>query len=132
MPSFWDSSIRLDLLLSESIGEIKMGLRLDEKLQQAAGVVDRVTVYVEQRADAVIAREAAIKNRTKTIFDAKDAILDDADKGLDGVEAKLALVANDPLPSSGSSPAPAQGPVTGQLTATFRAEAEQQIAAGHK
>lgn len=78
--------------------------RLTEKLNRAAGVVGRVTAKLEERADFVIAREEAINGRTERIFSAKNLVLDDAEKGLDGIEAKLALVSNDPLASSGSSP----------------------------
>lgn len=78
--------------------------RLTEKLNKVAGVVGRVTANLEERADFVIAREEAINGRTERIFSAKNLVLDDAEKGLDGIEAKLALVSNDPLPASGSSP----------------------------
>jgi hypothetical protein len=78
--------------------------RLTAKLEAAAGVVGRVTDDLEQRADRVIAREASISKRSEQLFAAKHAILDSADAGLDGIEAKLALLANDPLESSGPSP----------------------------
>jgi hypothetical protein len=78
--------------------------RLTAKLEAAAGVVGRVTASLEERADRVIAREAAIGKRSEQLFDAKHAVLDSADAGLDGIEAKLALLSNDPLESSGPSP----------------------------
>ena len=89
--------------------------RLTEKLNRAAGVVGRVTAKLEERADFVIAREDAIDKRGERLFSAKHAILDDADKGLDGIEAKLALLSNDPLDGSGRSPEVGQ-------TATFPAK----------
>jgi hypothetical protein len=78
--------------------------RLTAKLEAAAGVVGRVTASLEERADLVIAREEAINSRGARLFDAKHAVLDSADAGLDGIEAKLALLSNDPLESSGPSP----------------------------
>ena len=78
--------------------------RLSAKLEAAAGVVGRVTADLEHRADHVIAREASISKRGEQLFAAKHAILDSADAGLDGIEAKLALLSNDPLDASGSSP----------------------------
>ncbi len=77
--------------------------RLTEKLNQAAGVVGRVTADLESRADFIIERETAITKRGKRVFDAKNSMLDGADKGLDVIERALAVVSNDPLPSSGSS-----------------------------
>jgi hypothetical protein len=78
--------------------------RLTAKLEAAAGVVGRVTASLEERADLAIAREAAIGKRSEQLFAAKHAVLDSADAGLDGIEAKLALLSNDPLESSGPSP----------------------------
>jgi hypothetical protein len=78
--------------------------RLTAKLEAAAGVVGRVTASLEERADLVIAREEAISVRSERLFAAKHAVLDSADAGLDGIEAKLALLSNDPLESSGPSP----------------------------
>jgi hypothetical protein len=78
--------------------------RLSAKLEAAAGVVGRVTASLEHRADHVIAREVAISQRADQIFAAKHSVLDSADAGLDGIEAKLALLSNDPLPPSAPSP----------------------------
>jgi hypothetical protein len=85
--------------------------RLTAKLEAAAGVVGRVTADLEHRADHVISREASISKRGEQLFAAKHAVLDSADKGLDGIEAKLALLSNDPLPVSGSSPEAADKPL---------------------
>jgi hypothetical protein len=91
--------------------------RLTAKLEAAAGVVGRVTASLEERADLVIAREAAIGKRSEQLFDAKHAVLDSADAGLDGIEAKLALLSNDPLESSGPSPEVEQATLSqGNLT----------------
>jgi hypothetical protein len=81
--------------------------RLSAKLEAAAGVVGRVTADLEQRADLVIAREAAIGKRSEQLFAAKHSILNDADAGLDGIEAKLSALSNDPLDVSGPSPSAA-------------------------
>ncbi len=59
--------------------------RLSEKMAKAAGVVGRISSKIE-------------------------SILDDAEKGLDAVERKLALLSNDPLQASGSSPEVEQKP----------------------
>jgi hypothetical protein len=91
--------------------------RLSEKLARAAGVVGRVTADLEERADLVIAREDAIGKRSEQLFDAKHAVLDSADKGLDEIEHKLALLSNDPLESSGHSPEVEPTP-----SATFQGE----------
>jgi len=78
--------------------------RLTEKLSRAAGVVGRATAKLEERADLLIAREESIDKRSARIFEANHAVLDGGDKGLDELESKLALLSNDPLESSGSSP----------------------------
>jgi hypothetical protein len=108
-PCFWDSSIRFDLLMSEFISEMTMTTRLTEKLQRAAGVVGRQSAKIEARADALIAREEDIERRTDASFSPHEAILDAAESGLDGLDAKLKLMSNDPLASSGGSPAVEQG-----------------------
>ena len=102
MPTFWDSSIRFDLLMSEKIGDLKMD-RLSEKLKAAGAVVGRQTAKIEARADALIAREAEIEARTDKAFSPHEAVLDDAGRGLDDLERKLALLSNDPLDGSGRS-----------------------------
>ncbi len=107
MPTFWDSSIRFDLLMSDTIGDLKMD-RLSEKLKAAGAVVGRQTAKIEARADALIAREAEIEARTDKAFSPHEAVLDDAGRGLDDLERKLALLSNDPLDGSGSSPAVGQ------------------------
>jgi len=90
--------------------------RLSSKLEAAAGVVGRVTANLEERADLVIAREEAINKRGERLFDAKHALLDSANAGLDGIEAKLALLSNDPLAGSGPSPSlPIPSPLTEKI-----------------
>ena len=91
--------------------------RLTEKLKAAAGVVKRATDNIEARADALIAREAAIAGRTDEVFMPHESILADAEKGLDSVERQLALLSNDPLDGSGRSPEVGQ-------TATFSEQAK--------
>jgi hypothetical protein len=77
--------------------------RLAEKLARAAGVAQRATAKIEERADALIARETAIEGRTNAVFAPHEGILAAAEKGLDDVEAKLKLLSNDPLAGSGNS-----------------------------
>ena len=77
--------------------------RLAEKLALAGGVVARVTKAIEDKADAVIAREAVMAQRTNDVFSGHDSILDDAVKALDALEAQLGQISNAPLPSSGVS-----------------------------
>lgn len=75
--------------------------RLGEKLAKAAGVAGRQTSKIEARADAIIARETVIEQRTDQVFAPHEALLTEAEKGLDDVERQLALVTNsDPLASS--------------------------------
>jgi hypothetical protein len=88
--------------------------RLSEKLSRAGGVVQRQTERIEARADRLIAREAEIEARTDRSFDAHDTMLNDAERGLDGLDRKLALVSNDPLQASGGLPEVGQ-----DVTATF-------------
>ena len=77
--------------------------RLTEKLNRVAGIAGRITKNLEDRCDLMIERETAIDSRSTRIFDAKHALLDDAEKGLDAIEAHLQRLSNDPLPSSGNS-----------------------------
>lgn len=108
MTCFWDASIRLDLLLSETIEEFQTVDRLTEKLNKVAGLANRVTSKLEERCDLMIEREGAIEQRTNRLFEAKHAILDDAERGLDAIEKHLAILSNDPLGGSGngSDPSP--------------------------
>ena len=77
--------------------------RLAEKLARAGGVVARQTAKIEARADSLIAREDAIEARTEEVFNPHESILARTEKGLDGLEDKLRLLSNDPLPVSGGS-----------------------------
>lgn len=86
-------------------GKLEMS-RLADKLAKAAGVAGRQTVKIEARADSLIAREAAIEAKTDQAFSPHEALLAEAEKGLDAVERSLALLSNDPLESSGASPQP--------------------------
>lgn len=88
--------------------------RLSEKLKAASAVVGRQTAKIEARADALIAREAAIEAKTDKAFSPHEAVLDDAAKGLDALERQLALLSNDPLASSGDSQEAAPAPIGNQ------------------
>jgi hypothetical protein len=88
--------------------------RLKEKLAKAAGVAQRQTTKIEARADALIAREDAIEQRTHAVFEPHERIVGDAEKGLDAVERALGQMSNAPLQDSGSSPEVEQAPATFQ------------------
>jgi hypothetical protein len=77
--------------------------RIADKLKAAGQVTKRVTDNIEQRADALIAREADINKKTEAAFAPHDAILDEHHKGLDELENSLRLLSNDPLPPGASS-----------------------------
>jgi hypothetical protein len=82
------------------------GLRVDrltEKLLLAAQVVPDQTKLLEADADKLIARGNEFSSRRTKTFAAHHAVLDSGDKGMDALDAQLALVTNDPLPSSGGS-----------------------------
>jgi hypothetical protein len=85
---------------------IKMG-RLEDKLAQAGGVVARQTAKIEARADAIIAREAAIEAQTEQAFAPHESILSEAESGLDTLSRQLAPLTNGgpPLELSSASPA---------------------------
>ena len=87
--------------------------RLAEKMAKAAGVVDRSTKLLEGHADALIAREDDFKLRADRSFGTAHAMLDSGEKGMDALDAKLALVTNDPLPVSGGSSNPPPLPNAG-------------------
>lgn len=78
--------------------------RLTEKLALAAQVVSTQTTLLESDADTLIARGAEFSKRRSATFAAQHAVLDEGSKGMDALDAKLALLSNDPLPSSGGSP----------------------------
>jgi hypothetical protein len=77
--------------------------RLTEKLALAASVVSTQTTLLENDADVLIARGAEFSRRRSATFAAQHAILDEGAKGMDALDAKLALLSNDPLTSSGGS-----------------------------
>ena len=71
--------------------------RLAEKLKLAGGVVARQHKKIEDRADAVIAREPHLEELTDRAFSPHEAMLDQAEKGLSDLERQLAGLSNDPL-----------------------------------
>jgi hypothetical protein len=75
--------------------------RLTEKLALAASVVSTQTTLLENDADVLIARGAEFSRRRSATFAAQHAVLDEGAKGMDALDAKLALLSNDPLTSSG-------------------------------
>ncbi len=81
-----------------------MESRLAEKLKLAGGVVARQHKKIEDRDDAIIAREADIERKTDQAFSPHESMLDAAEKGLDALEHQLAGLSNDPL-QNGERPA---------------------------
>lgn len=63
------------------------------KLAAAAGVAKDAMAAIESRADALIARRGKIAERTHAVFAPHEAMLDEADKGLDQVEGALRVLA---------------------------------------
>jgi hypothetical protein len=111
MVSFWDSSIRLDILLSEFLEEKRMD-RLAEKLALAGTVAKTVSTNIEARADALIARGQTFDPLIDKSFSPHESILDSNEKALDAFETMLGQLTNGPLPSSGGLPeSPSQGSV---------------------
>ena len=74
--------------------------RLEDKLAQVGTIVARQHKKIEDRADAIIAREADIEKRTDQAFSPHEAALTDTEKGLDKLEHALATVTNNPLPGT--------------------------------
>lgn len=77
--------------------------RLTDKLARAAQVVPEQTKALEADADALIARGADFSKRRAQTFAQHNAVLDSGHKGLDVLDAQLALVSNSPLENSGGS-----------------------------
>jgi hypothetical protein len=88
------------LIRDIKLGKFKMG-RLEDKLALAAGVVERQNKKIEDRADALIAREKDLEKRTEDSFSPHELILANAEQGLDKLKDKLTLLSNNP-PLDGS------------------------------
>lgn len=83
--------------------------RLSDKLAQAGGIVARQSKAIEDRADALIAREAVIQDRTNKAFSGHETWIDSTNKDLDALEKQLELLNNAaPLDSSSTGSAPPQ------------------------
>lgn len=78
--------------------------RLSEKLQRAGSAAIRQSAKIEARADAIIALEAEIEEQTEQSFGPHEAILGEAQRGLDDLKRQLGQMSNDPLGSSTDSP----------------------------
>lgn len=99
--------IRARLLYGQILFERKRDMsRLTDKLKQAASVAPRQAALIEARADAIIAREPALQRLTDEVFTPHEALLNEATRGLDELDASLRQMSNSPLPASGSSPPP--------------------------
>jgi len=80
--------------------------RLSEKLAAAAAVAPRQATKIEARADRIIAMEPEIERLTDDSFGPHEAMLDEAQRGLDDLRHQLATMSNiPPLSVSGESPA---------------------------
>lgn len=81
--------------------------RLDEKWAKAGGVIARSEKLIEDKLDALIARETEIAKKTTDVFARQNAPIDEANQALDALDAKLNLLSNGgpsgPLPGSGDS-----------------------------
>jgi DNA-directed RNA polymerase subunit L len=80
--------------------------RLTEKLKAASEVVGRQTAKIEARADAILAREPLLEHQTDAAFSPHEALLDEAEQGVDALGRQLALLSNNP-PLEHSTPLPA-------------------------
>src|SRR5216684_2469500 len=77
--------------------------RLKEKLALAAGVAVRVTAAIEKDADALIAREAEVTDRSKKAFEPHHTAINQRMRELNSLEDALQIMENaDPLESSGN------------------------------
>jgi hypothetical protein len=80
--------------------------RLTEKLKAASQVVGRQTAKIEARADAILAREPLLERHTDQAFSPHEALLYEAEQGVDALGRQLALLSNaDPLEHSTPLPA---------------------------
>ncbi len=77
--------------------------RLTEKLKAASGVVLRATKKIEERADAMIAREGDLDQKTQRAFAPHESILSTAESDLQKLEEALGQVTNAPLDHSTGS-----------------------------
>ena len=68
--------------------------RLRDKLGKAAGVAQRVAAGIEGEADALIAKEDAMKSKTNSAFAPHHAILAEANTELQAIEDALNLMSN--------------------------------------
>jgi len=107
--------------------------RLTEKLKAAAEVAPRQAAKIEARADRIIAAEPGIEAQADQLFGPHEAILSEAETGMQELSKTLAKVTNGgPLELSSASPPAPQPSVSEMGLNTYRAEAEAQIAAAHK
>lgn len=84
--------------------KLQMG-RLSEKLAMAAAVAPRQAARVEARADRIIAAEADLEREAEEVFAPHEAVLADAQAGIDELRRELTKMSNlGPLPPSDASP----------------------------
>jgi predicted transcriptional regulator len=109
--------------VSDEINDIIRRLQemsaLSEKLAAAGKIVGRQTQNIIARADALIAREADIENKTNQAFQPHESMMDDAMKGLDDLERQLATLTNGGAPLDASSPGSTPGTAVGTQPATL-------------
>src|SRR6266849_3671990 len=78
--------------------------RMKDKLVLAAGVAVRATAAIEKDADALIARESEVTDRSKNAFAPHHAAVDQRMRELNSLEDALQIMENaDPLEDLGDS-----------------------------
>jgi hypothetical protein len=88
------------------IGEGEMS-RLTKKLAAAAAVAPRQAAKIEARADSLIAAEAGLEHMTEQAFGPHEALLAEAQRGVEDLQHALATMSNTPpLPASEGSSTP--------------------------
>jgi hypothetical protein len=72
-----------------------------DELASVATVTAEITKVIGDRADALIARKAAIEKKTEQAFAPHEALMTAAENGLDQVEKALARLSNSPFRAPG-------------------------------
>lgn len=155
MTTFWDASLRLDLLLSETISEMKempIKWNITAKAMKARGIMDQISAEYDglitdgtEHLGDVKALKAQVGEMKTDLYAAANVMGNGSGNGSGESQTTVEPPKTPPAiqvpetPSALPAPVLAQqgtlAPVTGAaappIAHTFRAEAEQQIAAGH-
>lgn len=84
---------RLTAMIRENRSETVS--RLTDKLNRVADATGALNSEIEARADKFLQRRDDIRNKTDKAFAPHERLLDEADKGLDVVDAALGQLSND-------------------------------------